>query len=65
MSTPACSVMGTVAPACVWKSNVTFSREESQEIDHVLEIYHHCFFFFNKVGQSKRFALFWSNVFSF
>lgn len=28
-----------------------FSREESQKIDSVLEIYHHCFFF-NKVGKA-------------
>lgn len=50
-------VMGTVTPACAWKSNVTLSREESQEIDHVLEIYHHCFFFFNKVGEVKGFVV--------
>lgn len=36
---------------CVSKSNITFSREESQKIDYVLEIYHHCFFF-NKVWES-------------
>ena len=30
-----------------------FSRAESQKIDYVLEIYHHCFFF-NKVGKVKK-----------
>lgn len=33
-----------------------FSREESQKIDSVLEIYHHCFFF-NKVAGLTRAAL--------
>lgn len=42
--------LGTMyALACVWKCHV--SREESQKIDSVLEIYHHCFFF-NKVGKA-------------
>lgn len=35
---------------CVLKSNITFSREESQKIDYVVDIYHHCFFF-NKVRE--------------
>ena len=30
-----------------------FSREGSQKIDYVLEIYHHCFSF-NKVGKAKK-----------
>lgn len=46
--------LGTMyALACVWKSNVTFSREESQKIDYVLEIYHHCFFF-NRIWESEE-----------
>lgn len=40
--------LGTMyAPACIWKSNATFSREGSQEIEDVLEVDHHCFFFYN------------------
>lgn len=47
--------LGTVYTlACVWKSNVTFLRGESQKIDCVLEIYHLCFFF-NKVQESGFF----------
>lgn len=51
------STIGTVYTlACVWESNVTFSRVEAQKIDNVLEICHH-YFLFNKVGKSENFFL--------
>lgn len=42
--------------ACIWKSNITFSRQESQKVDDSLEIYHHCFFFHKVLesGEKKR-----------
>lgn len=46
--------LGTMyALVCVWKSNVIFLRGESQKINYVLEIYHHCFFC-NKVWESEK-----------